>query len=489
MSAIDVCFIDDDEMIRVAAKQALSLANFKVQCFDSADSFLKKVTVRPDWAGVVVSDLKMPGTSGLELQKIIHQKDEQLPVILVSGHADIATAIQSIRDGAYDFVEKPFSAANLCDVVSRAVDKRLLVLDNRSLRAELSNQQQTRLLLGASPAMESLNQTIEYIAQTDADVLVMGETGTGKELVANCLHSYSPRQDKNFVAINCGAMPETLFESEIFGHVRGAFTNAFNNQVGKLEYANHGTFFLDEVESMPLNLQIKLLRVLQERKSGKVGSNEETDLDLRVVAATKADLLAASQAGSFREDLYYRLNVVTLTIPPLRDRKEDIPLLFQHFFDGACKRTHKEAIPLPASWVQSAMQHNWPGNVRELRNFAERAAIAAHVIVDMPQQNAHTTGADVESQLLGSLANPQSQNVQSVQQDSQGQTSSAVQNNHSLQQRMDGVEKHLIEQELIRNSSSINKTYSQLGISRKTLYDKMKKHGIKRRSATATSED
>jgi len=298
MDWINVCFIDDDEMIRVAAEQALSLADFKVQCFDSAESFLKKVAPKPDWPGVVVTDLKMPGTSGLELQKIISEKDDQVPVILVSGHADIATAIQSIRDGAYDFVEKPFSAATLCDVVSRAVDKRSLVLDNRSLRAELSNQQQTRLLLGGSPAIDSLNKTIEYVAQTDADVLVMGETGTGKELVANCLHSYGPRRDKNFVAINCGAMPETLFESEIFGHVRGAFTSAFSNQVGKLEYANHGTFFLDEVESMPLGLQIKLLRVLQERKSGKVGSNEEVELDIRVVAATKADLLAASHCCS-----------------------------------------------------------------------------------------------------------------------------------------------------------------------------------------------
>jgi len=484
MSSIEVCFIDDDEMIRVAAKQALSLANFKVQCFDSADSFLKKVRVGPNWPGVVVTDLKMPRTSGLELQKILSQKDDQLPVILVSGHADIATAIQSIRDGAYDFVEKPFSAATLCDVVSRAVDKRLLVLDNRSLRAELSNQQQTRLLLGSSPSIESLNKTIEYVAQTDADVLVIGETGTGKELVANCLHSYGPRRDNNFVAINCGAMPETLFESEIFGHVRGAFTSAFNNQVGKLEHANHGTFFLDEVESMPLNLQIKLLRVLQERKSGKVGSNEEMELDIRVVAATKADLLEASQAGSFREDLYYRLNVVTLTIPPLRDRKEDIPLLFEHFFDVACKRTHKEPIPLPLNWLQSAMQHDWPGNVRELRNFAERAAIAAHVIDDVPPSSTHTIGSDVETQLLGSLANPQSLNFQ---RDAGGQASAAELKNHTLQQRMDSVEKHLIEQELMRNNSSINKTYDQLGISRKTLYDKMKKHGIKRRSTAVAA--
>ncbi len=466
-----VIFIDDEEMIRKAAQQALSLGGFEVTCYNSADKALQQLT--PEWPGVVVTDIKMPGTDGLTLLKRLQALDEQLPVILVSGHADIQMAVKAIQDGAYDFVEKPFGASQLCEVVGRAVDKRQLVLDNRTLRAELSQQRKSRLLLGSSNAINELNQTLEYVAKTDADVLVFGETGTGKELVAQCLHDYSHRASGQFVAINCGAMPETIFESEIFGHVKGAFTSADNTQIGKLEYANNGTFFLDEIESLPINLQIKFLRVLQERKLQKLGSNTDVDLNMRVVAATKEDLLKASQRGDFREDLYYRLNVVTLKIPPLRDRKEDIPVLFQHFFDLACRRMNREELPLPLHQLQIALEHDWPGNVRELQNFAERAAIGIDQPAISPDDG--TTASNIsgagDSDILATgleAADPL---------------------HHNLQKQLDLVEKHLIQQELQRQKGSITRTYEALGVSRKTLYDKMKKHKLSKNNTEAAASD
>ena len=486
MSDLDVYFIDDEEFIRVAAEQALTLAGFRVTCFSSAEQVVRKLGNKLDsWPGIIISDIKMPGTSGLDLLDWALQQDDQLPLILISGHADIPTAVRSIQDGAYDFVEKPFSSASLCEVVGRAVEKRSLVLDNRALRRELSNQKQQRKLLGCSVAIENLNKTIEHVAQSSADVLVMGETGTGKELVARCLHDYGPRRNEKFVAVNCGAMPESLFESELFGHVRGAFTNAVNNQIGKLEYANRGTFFLDEIESMPINLQIKLLRVLQERKTQKIGSNKETSLDLRVVAATKENLLDAAQQGSFREDLYYRLNVISLTIPPLRDRKEDIPILLQHFYDEACTRAHVEVHPVAASWQHSAMEHNWPGNVRELRNYAERVAIASNA--GLQQQAGSLSGVDIhlQEQLLVTPAHGHFAATRKPTTSAQEQSRSTADpsgSQPSLQLRMDSVEKHLIEQELQRLGGSITKTYEALGVSRKTLYDKMKKYAISKES-------
>lgn len=487
MSDLDVYFIDDEEMIRVAAQQTLTLAGFRVTCFASADQVVRKLgNDLTDWPGVIVSDIKMPGKSGLDLLDWASQLDEQLPLILISGHADIPTAVKSIQDGAYDFVEKPFSSASLCEVVGRAIDKRTLVLDNRALRKELSNQRQERKLLGCSIAIENLNKTIEHVAQSSADVLVMGETGAGKELVARCLHDYGPRKDEEFVAVNCGAMPESLFESELFGHVRGAFTNAFNNQVGKLEYANRGTFFLDEIESMPINLQIKLLRVLQERKTQKIGSNEEIALDLRVVAATKENLLDASQQGTFREDLYYRLNVIAITIPPLRDRKEDIPILLQHFYDEACTRAHLEVRPVPANWQQKAMEHHWPGNVRELRNYAERVTIATNAGLDVQTGAASGVETHLQDQLLVAASAQSDQPISKAAADFTATSGATAP--PPLHQRMDSVEKHLIEQELQRLGGSITKTYEALGVSRKTLYDKMKKYAITKDSALNKSD-
>ncbi|HFQ88982.1 MAG TPA: sigma-54-dependent Fis family transcriptional regulator, partial [Desulfobulbus sp.] len=344
--AVDrVLFIDDEKHIRQANRQTLELAGLEVTCLGRAESAVDVVDM--EWPGVVVCDIRLPGMDGMALLRRLRSIDADLPVIMITGHGDVSTAVQAMRDGAYDFIEKPYSAERLVKTVQRALEKRALTLENRSLRTELeAHSAPGPRIIGRTPAMQRLRATIAHIADTGADVLVMGETGTGKELVARSLHEHSRRRTRNFVAVNCGAVAASLIESELFGHEAGAFTDARKARVGKFEYASGGTLLLDEIESMPLQVQVHLLRVLQERTVERLGSNRPVPVDLRVVAATKIDLRRAVDRGDFREDLYYRLNVVCLEIPPLRARREDIPLLFHHFLLVAGHRFQRE-VPLP----------------------------------------------------------------------------------------------------------------------------------------------
>jgi two-component system C4-dicarboxylate transport response regulator DctD len=450
MSSVNtVFFIDDEKHIRMANQQTLELAGFDVQCFNSAEKVLPLLSL--DWSGVVVCDIKMPGMDGLTFLEKAMGIDRDLPVILVTGHGDISMAVNAIRDGAYDFIEKPFAAEELIETVRRATDKRLLTLENRSLKMELEAQSVPGpRIIGRTPSMQRLRATIAQIADTGADVLVLGETGTGKELVARSLHEHSSRRDRNFVAVNCGAVPESLIESELFGHEPGAFTGAQERRIGKFEHANGGTLFLDEIESMPMPVQVRLLRVLQERVVERLGSNELIPLDICVVAATKVDLKEASERGEFREDLYYRLNVVTIDIPPLRERPEDIPLLFHHFLLVANVRYQKEAPPPSSEQIHALLAHRWPGNVRELRNVAERYVLLGE-----------NCGFDLEQVLRGN-------------QDGQSPI--------TLPQQVECFEKSVIEQALSANKGNIKETMESLGVPRKTLYDKMQKFGLDKRN-------
>ncbi|MGD8909463.1 MAG: sigma-54 dependent transcriptional regulator [Chromatiales bacterium] len=442
-----VIFIDDEKHIRIANGQTLELAGYQMHVFDRAEAALPLIS--HDWPGVIVSDMKMPGMSGMEFLEQALAIDHDLPVILITGHGDIAMAVQAIRQGAYDFIEKPFGADQLVETVRRALDKRALTLENRCLRQELEAQSALGpRIIGRTPAMQRLRATIAQLADTDADVLIQGETGTGKELVARSLHEHSRRADQNFVAVNCGAVPENLIESELFGHEPGAFTGAKGRRVGRFEHANHGTLFLDEIESMPMPVQIHLLRVLQERVVERLGSNELVPLNLRVVAATKVDLQEASEGGEFRDDLYYRLNVVTIEIPPLRERREDVPLLFHHFLLLAGARYERE-VPLPnADQIRMLLTHPWPGNVRELRNIAERYVLLGENV-----------GYDLEQLMRGTSAE------------------TAI----TLPQQVDCFEKSLIKQQLELQKGNLKKTMETLGIPRKTLYDKMRKYGLDKR--------
>lgn len=443
-----VIFIDDEEHIRSVNSQTLELMGYDVTPLETAESALPLLT--REWEGVVVTDIRLPGNSGLEFLAQVKKLDADIPVILITGHGDIAMAVQAMRDGAYDFIEKPFAAERLIDSVRRGVEKRALTLENRSLRQQVKSQNVVGpRLIGHTSAMARLRSTISQIASTQADVLVNGETGTGKEMVARLLHEHGSRSDKNFVAVNCGAVPDSLIESELFGHEAGAFTGARQRRIGKFEHANGGTLFLDEIESMPMSVQVHLLRVLQERQIERLGSNQLIPLDLRIVAASKVDLKDASAKGEFREDLYYRLNVVTLDLPPLRERREDIPLLFHHFLLVASQRYTRE-VPLPDSdEIRVLLTHDWPGNVRELRNIAERYV------------------------LLGEAMNYE---LESIMHNRDGVA--AI----TLPQQVDCFEKALIEQELKRHSGCIKDAMEALGIPRKTLSDKMRKYGLDKKN-------
>ncbi len=440
----EVLFIDDEKHIRRANRQTLELADLDVICRDSAEKGLEQVN--REWSGIIVCDIRLPNMDGMQFLKEVQKIDPDLPVILITGHGDVSIAVQAMRDGAYDFIEKPYSSERLVKTVLRGLEKRSLTIENRNLRRKLElHSAPGPRIIGRTPIMEQLRTTIAQVADTGADVLVLGETGTGKELVARALHENSRRRTENFVAINCGAVSESIMESELFGHEAGAFTDAKTKRIGKFEHANGGTLLLDEIESMPIRVQINLLRVLQERSLERLGSNELIPLDLRVVAASKVDLLLAAEKGEFREDLYYRLNVVCLEVPPLRDRREDIALLFHHFLLVAGHRYQQE-VPTPGgSQMQTMLSYSWPGNVRELRNLAERYVLLGHQF-------------DYSLEKLLS-----------------GQDKDQPQ---SLPQQVECFERSLIEQALAGANGSIKEVMTTLAIPRKTLYDKMRKHGL-----------
>lgn len=440
----DVFFIDDESDIRIAIEQSFELEEISALFFASAEDAMLAIK-QHGMPKVVISDICLPGLSGENLLSTVLNQDSDVPVILITGHGDISMAVNALRNGAYDFIEKPFAIDRLIDTTNRAIEKRQLTLENQELKRSLkASQTLGPRIIGDTQSIQSLRDTISHIADTNADILLFGETGTGKELFARSIHEQSSRREANFVAINCGAVPENLIESELYGHEKGAFTGADATRIGKFEHAQGGTLFLDEIESMPMQAQIRLLRVLQERVIERVGSNTLIPVDIRVIAATKVDLKQAAAAGEFREDLYYRLNVVTLDLPPLRQRKEDIPALFHHFLLVAAARYGKAANALPEADLQTLMSHDWPGNVRELRNSAERFVLLGN---------------------LGHL-NPTQPNADSI----------------PLATQVAEFEKTLIEQALASNHGKINETLDTLQLARKTLYDKMQKYGIDKNS-------
>ncbi|MEQ8354729.1 MAG: sigma-54 dependent transcriptional regulator [Kiloniellaceae bacterium] len=453
MAAGRVLFVDDEEPLRHAVQQGLELAGQQVTCFAAAR--LAEAQLSRDLYGVLVTDIKMPEMDGLALLRRALEIDPALPVVLVTGHGDVPLAVEAMRAGAYDFIEKPFDTSHLASVVVRALEKRRLVLENRALRQELETGSGLELrLVGRSAAMERLRGQVRALADNDAAVLLVGETGSGKEVVARALHDAGGRAKKPFVAINCGAVPADIIESELFGHVAGAFTGAQKARTGKLEFADGGTVLLDEIESMALDLQVKLLRVIETRSIERLGANQAVPLDIRFVAASKTDLAEACRAGRFREDLYYRLNVVSLAIPPLRERREDIPALFHHLAREARSRYRREIPELDGGFVAALTAHDWPGNVRELRNAADRFVLG----LDEVLPDVAAAGA------AGLKEGP-------------------------LAARLEAVEKAILEAELRRQGGSLKATYEALGLSRKTLYDKLQRHGLKREDYIAAEAE
>ena len=440
-AATEVLLIDDDPHLRQALAQTLDLAGLQVEVRGDARGVAEALPL--DWPGVVISDIRMPGLDGLALLAQLRERDGELPVLLITGHGDVPLAVQAMRAGAWDFLEKPFPSDILLDGVRRALAMRRLVLENRQLRQTLSGRDALEgRLIGLSPGIVRLRQQVAALAATNADVLILGETGSGKEVVARALHDLSSRRDGPFVAINAGALAESVVESELFGHEAGAFTGASKRRIGKFEFANRGTLFLDEIESMSLEVQVKLLRLLQERAVERLGSNQLIPLDIRVVAATKEDLRQAADQGRFRADLYYRLNVAPLRIPPLRERGNDVLLLFRHFCSAAANR-HGLPLREPDTAERAALlSHGWPGNVRELQNAAERFALGLDLGLD---QGTLGTELPVEGNLAA---------------------------------RVEAFERNLIVAELAHGHRSLRSLAEALGVPRKTLHDKLRKHGL-----------
>jgi two-component system C4-dicarboxylate transport response regulator DctD len=438
-----VIVVDDEAPIREAVEQWLTLSGFNVQVYSRAEDCLAQLPEH--FPGVILSDVRMPGLSGMALLARLQALDADLPVILLTGHGDVPMAVEAMRDGAYDFLEKPFAPETLINTLRRALEKRQLVLENRRLHEQADARTQLEAtLLGVSPPLQTLRRQVLDLAQLPVNVLIRGETGSGKELVARCLHDLGPRARKPFVALNCAAIPEQLFEAELFGHESGAFTGAQGRRIGKLEYASGGTLFLDEIESMPLAQQVKLLRVLQEQRLERLGSNQSLTVDLRVIAATKPDLLEEARAGRFREDLAYRLNVAELRLPPLRERREDIPLLFSHFARSAAARLGRPAPQLSGQQLGSLLGNDWPGNVRELANAAERQVLG-----------------------LGPA------------------TPEAPQAGQSLAAQQESFEAHCLRAALSRHKGDIKAVLNELQLPRRTLNEKMQRHGLLREMFTS----
>jgi two-component system C4-dicarboxylate transport response regulator DctD len=444
-----VILVDDEQSVRDSARQWLELSDFEVADYADARVALRDIT--PEYAGIVLTDVKMPGLDGLAFQKEIAAIDEHIPVVLFTGHGDIAMAVEAIRGGAYDFVEKPFDPEQIVETIKRALEKRRLVIENRQLKMALSECEGIdSRLVGTSQPMRELKKEISHIAPTPANVLIFGETGTGKEVIARAIHNLSLLNKGPYMALNCATIPVDMAESELFGHVSGAFTGAQGKRIGKLEAANGGTLFLDELNSMPLDVQGKLLRALEMREITPLGANSPRPVNFRLISAMNENPRTAIDEGRLREDLYFRINTVELNVPPLRERMDDIPLLFSFFLERTADTYGVVAAPLGPDGLPLMMSHDWPGNVRELKSLAER-----YILSPLPPKERI---AKIMAAKTGDTA------------------SQAV----SLRDQVALFERHLIQESLNRNGGVIKDVIEDLGIPRRTLNEKMTKYGLKR---------
>lgn len=445
-----IMVVDDDPYLLTAIHQTLTLHGYNVNSFDKPVDALESLSSCSCLA--VIADVKMPVMDGLEFLQRVKEKDPDLPVILITGHGDVDMAVVAMKKGAYDFLEKPVDEDVLLSSLSRAIEKMQLVMTNRDLsrRLELAGEKRDSFhgLIGAHPLMQKLYDAIQLVAREEYPVLITGETGTGKELAARAIHDLSSRKGKPFVAVNMGAIPEDMLETELFGHEKGAFTGAGQLKLGKFEFAADGTLFLDEISNMPFNLQAKLLRVLEDNAIIRLGANDSIPMRARIITATNCDLVQEVETGRFRQDLYFRLNVLPITMPPLRERRSDVPLLFKYFCDQYALEHGLKTDCIDAAVLDSINRQDWPGNVRELKNYAKR------LCVYRGSGDTSLTGCPKASA---------------------GQLKPAA---ASLREAMEEAEKKHIIEILRQHSGQITVTHKALNISRKSLYDKINKYKI-----------
>jgi two-component system nitrogen regulation response regulator NtrX len=453
-----ILVVDDEESIRISLAGILEDEDFSISFADNGITALDMV--RKSMPDLVLLDIWMPQMDGLETLGNLKHLNPDLVVIMMSGHGTIETAVKSTKMGAYDFIEKPLSLEKLLVTVRNALSMKRLKAENESLRElTFSDHEMT----GTSPPMKKLKDQIKLVAPTNASVLITGENGTGKELVARTLHFQSSRRGKAFVEINCAAIPEELIESELFGHEKGAFTGAVALKKGKFDLADGGTIFLDEIGDMSLKTQAKVLRILQERKFERVGGTKTVEVDVRVIAATNKILEEEIKSGNFREDLFYRLNVVPFTVPPLRERREDVPLLTEHFLNNFCKREGREKKRFSPEAMELLKDYEWPGNVRELKNIIERLVIMTEGgVIDVAALPLFMTSHGVTRELMPSRL----ENVLEC---------------NTLREAREEFEKEFILQKLEENNWNVSRTAEIIELERSNLYRKMKSYGIEQK--------
>jgi len=369
----NILVVDDEETMRDSCQQALSQKANIVKVAGDGSTALAMLEKEP--FDLVILDLKMPGLSGMEVLKRIKQDDPEVMVVVITGYATIESAVEAMKSGAYDFIPKPFTPDGLRVIVKRALEKRRLSLENILLRTQLKDRFGADVIVGQSASMREVEQLVRQVAPTDSTVLISGQIGTGKELIARAIHNQSSRKDEPFIVIDCEGLPETLLESELFGHVKGSFAGATETKYGRFEVANGGTVFLGEIGDTDMNIQAKLLRVLQEKEIMKVGGSQVVKVDVRIIAATNRNLLKCVQEQTFREDLFYLLSVVPIVLPPLRERSEDIPLLANYFLAKYNREREKGITAISEQAMKVLTEYDWPGNVRELENVIERAVV------------------------------------------------------------------------------------------------------------------
>jgi len=452
-----ILLIDDEAHNREALSLLLTNTGYQVQTAASGEEALEILRKTP--FEIVITDLFLPGASGIDILKTVKEESPYTCVILITGNASAETAVEAMKEGAFDYITKPLNFEKLKLQVAKALEKSRLVAENLYLRQQLRGKYKFDNMIGNSLAMQQVFSRMERIVHTDSTILILGESGTGKELVAKAIHFNGPRKDKAFVAINCGAIPAELLESELFGHAKGSFTGAVGDKAGKFEVANGGTIFLDEIGTMPMHLQIKLLRVLQEHEVERVGTSRRIKLNVRVISATNADLEEQVKKGNFREDLFYRLNVIPILLPPLRERREDIPLLARHFLQKTCNEQDRPLISISPAAMHAMEGHDWPGNVREMENVIERTV-------------ALTDGEVIECEDLPSNIGGRSDDFTSYR--GPHVSPDGIDMNRIIGE----IESHMIREAMEIGNGVKARAANLLGVNRTTLVEKIKRLGL-----------
>ena len=451
-----ILLIDDELESCKALSQLLSQVGYSVEISHSGEHALTLLKKQP--FDLIISDLVLPGISGIDILKHVKEDSPDTCVILITGKASTETAVEAMREGALDYITKPFNLDRLKIQIAKAMEKSQLVQENKYLRQQLHGRYRFDNIIGTSQAMQQVFRRMRKITGTDSTILILGASGTGKELVARAIHYNSPRKNKPFIAINCGAIPADLLESELFGHMKGAFTSAFADKPGKLEAANGGTILLDEIGDMPQQLQMKLLRVLQEHEFERVGSNRKIHLDIRLISATNVDLQERIKTGQFREDLYYRLNVIPIHLPLLKDRRGDIPQLARFFVEKICREMDHPQVSIGNDAIQAMEAYSWPGNVREMENIIERTiALSDSTIIgceDLPP--------DIGKKLPSSNLSAPKITTKGI----------------DMKGFIAGIEREMIQQAMILGSGVKARAADLLKINRTTLVEKIKRLGI-----------